>query len=312
MQFIRGIEQLSKQSAKAYGPSVVSIGNYDGVHLGHQHVIKTLLAQSQSLNIPSAVVTFEPLAKEFFLPNSVARLTTIEERAQLLFDLGVDQVLCVDFNASFAAYSPNDFIEEILVKGLRAQFVCVGDDFRFGKDREGDFAHLEVAGRKYGFEVSAHETFELEDERVSSGRIRLALQESDFILAEQLLGRSYSISGEVAMGQQLGRTLNFPTANIMLADRVLAVNGVFAVIAVLESGERIKGVANIGNRPTVDGKEQRLEVHLFNFDQDIYGQTLHVELHHKIRDEQKFNSIDELKMQISRDADDAVAFLQKI
>lgn len=310
MQFIRGIEQLSKQTAKPYAPSVVSIGNYDGVHLGHQYVIKSLLAQSRTLNIPSTVVTFDPLAKEFFLPNSVARLTTVEERAQLLFDLGVDQVLCVDFNASFAAYSPNGFIEDILVDGLGAQYVCVGDDFRFGKDRVGDFTLLQAAGHKHGFEVSAHETFELGGDRVSSGRIRAALQSSDFLLAEQLLGRPYAISGEVAMGQQLGRTLNFPTANIMLADRVLAVKGVFAVIAVLGSGDRIKGVANIGNRPTVDGKEQRLEVHLFDFDQDIYGQTMNVELHHKIRNEQKFNSMDELKTQISSDADDAAAFLQ--
>jgi len=145
---------------------------------------------------------------------------------------------------------------------------------------------------------------------VSSGRVRAALQHSDFQLAADLLGRIYSISGQVAMGQQLGRTLDFPTANIPLVDRVLAVNGVFAVVAVLESGERVKGVANIGNRPTVDGKEQRLEVHLFDFDRDIYGQNLSVELHSKIRDEKKFNSLDELKTQIAQDAAQAIAFLQ--
>ncbi len=306
MQLIRGIDQLSNQ----HRPSVVSIGNYDGVHLGHQYVIKTLLAQSQALNAAATVITFDPLAKEFFQPNSVARLSTVEERAQWLFDLGVDQVLCVEFNADFAATSPDAFIEDVLVKGLGAKYVCVGDDFRFGKGRAGDFTLLQSAGKQHGFEVSAHQTFELEGERVSSGRVRAALQHSDFQLAADLLGRIYSISGQVAMGQQLGRTLDFPTANIPLVDRVLAVNGVFAVVAVLESGERVKGVANIGNRPTVDGKEQRLEVHLFDFDRDIYGQNLSVELHSKIRDEKKFNSLDELKTQIAQDATQAIAFLQ--
>jgi len=306
MQLIRGIDQLSNQ----HRPSVVSIGNYDGVHLGHQYVIKTLLAQSQALNAAATVITFDPLAKEFFQPNSVARLSTVEERAQWLFDLGVDQVLCVEFNADFAATSPDAFIEDVLVKGLGAKYVCVGDDFRFGKGRAGDFTLLQSAGKQHGFEVSAHQTFELEGERVSSGRVRAALQHSDFQLAADLLGRIYSISGQVAMGQQLGRTLDFPTANIPLVDRVLAVNGVFAVVAVLESGERVKGVANIGNRPTVDGKEQRLEVHLFDFDRDIYGQNLSVELHSKIRDEKKFNSLDELKTQIAQDAAQAIAFLQ--
>lgn len=306
MQLIRGIDQLSNQ----HRPSVVSIGNYDGVHLGHQYVIKTLLAQSQALNAAATVITFDPLAKEFFQPNSVARLSTVEERAQWLFNLGVDQVLCVEFNADFAATSPDAFIEDVLVKGLGAKYVCVGDDFRFGKGRAGDFTLLQSAGKQHGFEVSAHQTFELEGERVSSGRVRAALQHSDFQLAADLLGRIYSISGQVAMGQQLGRTLDFPTANIPLIDRVLAVNGVFAVVAVLESGERVKGVANIGNRPTVDGKEQRLEVHLFDFDRDIYGQNLSVELHSKIRDEKKFNSLDELKTQIAQDAAQAIAFLQ--
>jgi len=306
MQLIRGIDQLSNQ----HRPSVVSIGNYDGVHLGHQYVIKTLLAQSQALNAAATVITFDPLAKEFFQPNSVARLSTVEERAQWLFNLGVDQVLCVEFNADFAATSPDAFIEDVLVKGLGAKYVCVGDDFRFGKGRAGDFTLLQSAGKQHGFEVSAHQTFELEGERVSSGRVRAALQHSDFQLAADLLGRIYSISGQVAMGQQLGRTLDFPTANIPLVDRVLAVNGVFAVVAVLESGERVKGVANIGNRPTVDGKEQRLEVHLFDFDRDIYGQNLSVELHSKIRDEKKFNSLDELKTQIAQDAAQAIAFLQ--
>lgn len=306
MQLIRGTEQLNKQ----HRPSVVSIGNYDGVHLGHQYVIKTLLAQSQALNALATVITFDPLAKEFFQPNSIARLSTVEERAQWLFDLGVDQVLCIEFNAGFAATSPDDFINNILVQGLQAKYVCVGDDFRFGKGRVGDFALLQQAGKQHGFDVSAHETFELGGQRVSSGRVRNALQDSDFQLAADLLGRIYSISGEVAMGQQLGRTLNFPTANIPLVDRVLAVDGVFAVIAVLDTGERVKGVANIGNRPTVDGKEQRLEVHLFDFDRDIYGQNLKVELHSKIRDEQKFNSLDELKAQISQDAAQAATFLQ--
>jgi riboflavin kinase/FMN adenylyltransferase len=308
MTLIRGIDKLQK----IHAPCVASIGNYDGVHLGHQHVIKTLIAHSQRLAVKSTVITFEPLAKEFFRPKSVQRLTTIEERAQLLFNLGVDQVLCIDFNAEFASYSPTGFVKDILLDGLGVRHLCVGDDFRFGKDRAGDFALLSQLGRDNDFAVTAHDTFELDSARVSSGRVRSALAEGNFGLAEHLLGRSYSIAGEVSKGQQLGRTINFPTANIALPAMSMPISGVFVVKVTLVCGTEVSGVANVGVRPTVDGKENRLEVHLFDFDSDLYGQEISVRFVKKIRDEHKFDSFDELKRQIQKDALQAEEFLAAI
>lgn len=297
MELLRGIHTLTAK----HRPSVVSIGNYDGVHLGHQHVINTLLLESDKRSAPSTVVTFEPLAKEFFMPDSVVRLTTIEERAELLFALGVDRVLCIDFTADFAAYSPLGFVDDVLIKGLDVQYLCVGDDFRFGKDRAGDFNFLRNLGRERGFDVNAHDTFEISGERVSSGRVRDALLNDDFSLAETLLGRPYSISGSVAKGEQMGRTIDYPTANIVLPEMVLPVNGVYAVKAELE-GVEIDGVANVGKRPTVNGRENRLEVHLFDFDRDIYDLTLKVRFIERIREEQRFDSFEALKTQIHQDA----------
>ena len=304
MQLIRGIDQLGSQCH----PSVVSIGNYDGVHLGHQAVIANLLHHAERTGATPTVVTFEPLAKEFFKPQSLARLSSNEERAELLFNLGIKRVVAIDFTAQFAAYSPQGFVDDVLLDGLGVKHVSVGDDFRFGKDRAGDFDFLLKAGAQHGFAVTAHDTLELAGQRVSSERVRHALATGDCQLAAQLLNRVYSISGEVVMGQQLGRTLDFPTANIALPDRQLAVRGVFAVVTQLESGERVNGVANIGFRPTLDGTEQRLEAHFFDFDRDIYGQKIIVELHHKIRDEKKFASLADLQAQINQDAAAAQAF----
>ena len=227
MELIRGLDQLKPQ----HRPSVGSIGNYDGVHLGHQHVIKTLLAKCQELEAPSTVITFEPLAKEFFAPESVSRLSSIEDRASKLFELGVDRVLVIEFDADFASYTPNGFIQDVLVQGLGVKYLCVGDDFRFGKNREGDFSMLLEAGGQFGFDVIAHDTFELEGNRVSSGRVRDALSQNNFDLAARLLGRRFAISGEVTKGRQLGRTIDFPTANIPLPGDKAPIAGVFAVIA---------------------------------------------------------------------------------
>lgn len=307
MELIRGIQALSDQ----HKPSVVSIGNYDGVHRGHQHVIASLLAESERLQAASTVVTFEPLAKEFFRPNSVMRLSSMDQRAERLFELGVERVLCIEFTAEFAAYSPACFVKEVLVDGLGAKYVCVGDDFRFGKDRAGDFDFLREVGEQHGFSICAHDTFELGGQRVSSGRVREALAKGEFALAEQLLGRPYTIAGRVSKGQQLGRTIDYPTANLVLADVLLPVNGVYAVIAQINN-HQFGGVANVGKRPTVDGKENRLEVHLFDFDADIYGEPLEVRFVKKVRDEQKFDSIELLKCQIHDDARSARRFLSSI
>ncbi|MCL4159284.1 UNVERIFIED_CONTAM: hypothetical protein GTU68_013891 [Idotea baltica] len=305
---IKGYAELSSNNR----PSVVSIGNYDGVHLGHQYVVESLLQKSTELNVPSTVITFDPLAKEFFKPNSVLRLSSVEQRAALLMDLGVDQVLCIDFNQEFANYSPLAFVEDVLIDGLGVQYLCIGDDFRFGKDRVGDFKFLKKLGRQRGFNVATHDTFELNGDRVSSGRVRMALESDNLELAQQLLGRPYSIQGEVSRGQQLGRTINFPTANINLEDYILPVNGVYAVRCQLNNDKTlIDGVANIGMRPTVSGKKNRLEVYLFDFDDDIYGESLDVQLLFKIRNEQKFSSVANLQKQIQLDVLSAKKYLQK-
>ncbi len=300
MEHIIGIENLRTNHA----PSVVSIGNYDGVHRGHQSVIRTLVTKAEQLQAAATVVTFDPLAREYFSPGSVPRLSTRDERAELLFAQGVKRVLCIPFDAAFASMSAEAFIEEVLVAGLGARYVCVGDDFRFGRQRTGDFALLQAQGQIHGFEVTAHETFELAGARVSSGRIREALAAGDFGLAESLLGRPYVIEGIVSQGQQLGRTIDFPTANLVLPDMLMPINGVFAVIVQLGESE-YQGVANIGRRPTVNGKENRLEVHLFNFDQDIYGAHMCVRFVRKLRDEQSFASVDVLRAQIQQDAQSA-------
>lgn len=307
MQFIRGIHNLKQ----IHRPSVVSIGNYDGVHLGHQSVIQTLLKKSSELQAPSTVITFEPLAKEFFRPGSVALLSSVEQRTEQLFSLGVDRVLCIDFNDEFASYSPRKFVNDVLLGGLGVQFLCVGDDFRFGKDREGDFDFLTSMGKQHTFSVTAHETYTLEGTRVSSGRVREALSNGDFVLAEKLLGRPYTIAGMVSKGQQLGRTLDFPTANIVLDSAQTAVQGVYAVKVAGVAGRVIDGVANVGTRPTVDGKENRLEVHLFDFDSDIYGVDIEVSFHRKLRSEQKFDSLEALKGQIQSDSDSAREYFRK-
>ena len=306
-ELIHGIAQLTDR----HRPSVVSIGNYDGVHLGHQQVIKTLLNKSKELDAAATIITFEPLAKEFFMPDSVVRLQSLEQRAEQLFELGVARVLCIEFTAKFANLSPVDFVQKVLVNGLGVRFLSVGDDFRFGKDRAGDFNLLKCLAAEHEFAVEAHETFTIDGERVSSGRVRIALKNSDFELAEKLIGRPYSIVGVVSLGQQIGRTINFPTANIVLSNSNFAVNGVFVVRARRPNGQCIDGVANVGCRPTVDGNENRLEVHLFDFDAQIYGEKLVVEFLHKIREEQKFDSLDQLKEQISMDAQSARRYLQQ-
>lgn len=308
MQLIKGISQLSVE----HRPSVATIGNFDGVHAGHEIVIGTLLTASERLNLPATVITFDPLAKEHFAPESALRLQPLGQRVERLFTLGVEQVLVIDFNEELAAYSPTKFVQEVLVGGLGIAYLSVGDDFRFGHQRAGDFDFLLASGLRYGFEVVAHDTVNFAGNRISSGRLRDAVQAGDFQLAEQLLGRPYCISGVVSHGEQRGRTIGFPTANIVLDAARFAVQGVYAVrVHVPTSAESdaehlkganvIEGVANAGMRPTVAGTENRLEVHLFDFDQDLYGSELKVEFVSKVRDEQKFDSFDALKTQIGHD-----------
>lgn len=304
MQIIRGLYNLKPQ----HHGCVATIGNFDGVHLGHQAVLGQLAERANELGLPLTVVTFEPQPQEYFCPDqSPPRLTRLREKVQALRRYAVDRLLVLRFDRAFSQQSPDEFIHNLLVNGLGVKYLVVGDDFRFGKDRAGDFALLQAAGRQHGFEVVHMHTFVLDGERVSSTRVRAALAVGDLNGAEKLLGRVYRMSGRVAHGDKKGRDLGFPTANIHLHRMATPLRGVFAVELFGVSGEPLAGVANLGTRPTVDGLRTLLEVHLFDFAGDIYGTQVHVEFLHKLRDERRFASFDELKAQIALDAQQARA-----
>ncbi|XSG85652.1 MAG: bifunctional riboflavin kinase/FAD synthetase [Methylohalobius sp. ZOD2] len=293
--------------------TVATIGNFDGVHLGHQHLIRALARQGEQLEWPVTVILFEPQPLEYFLGRRApARLTRLREKAMHLRELPVDQVLLLRFNRYLANLPAWDFIETVLAKGLGVKYLVVGDDFRFGRNREGDFALLEAAGVRYRFEVSATPTVEVGGMRVSSTRIREALEAGDMDLAARMLGRHYSMCGRVVAGRRQGRSLGFPTANLNPQRRKTPINGVFAVTVKGVDDRPWPGVANVGVRPTVDGSNRvLLEVHLFDFDGDLYGRYLEVCFHHKLRDEMRFASVEALTEQIRQDAAKARMLLEK-
>ncbi|TCP91265.1 FMN adenylyltransferase /riboflavin kinase [Cricetibacter osteomyelitidis] len=303
MQLIRGMYNLAGQFVDG---CALTIGNFDGVHLGHQAVLKHLREKADELHLPMVVMLFEPQAREFFMgENAPARLIRLRDKLHYLTQAGVDYVICIRFNRTFADLPADEFIRQLLVEKLNVKFLSMGDDFRFGTDRTGSLSLLQQAGRQYGFTVEDNKSYCLQTIRVSSTAIRQALADDNLALAQQLLGRAYSISGRVAHGNKLGRTIGFPTANILLHRQVNPVKGVYAVKVRLNSGEILQGVANIGKRPTIHGLKQLLEVYIFDFDQNLYGQKVEVTLCYKIRDEIKFPSFDELKIQIGKDVETA-------
>lgn len=305
MELIRGLHNLRPQ----HRGCVATIGNFDGVHLGHQAVLGQLAEKAAELCLPTSVITFEPQPQEYFTRGDIPpRLTRFREKIKALQRYSVNRVLCLPFNPALAQMEAEAFIQRVLVDGLAVRYLVVGDDFCFGKGRRGDFAMLQQAGERHGFEVVNMRTFELDGGRVSSTRIREALQAGNLSLAEQLLGRPYRMSGRVAHGDKLGRTIGFPTANIFLHRKKTPVDGVFAVEMFGIEGEPLAGVANVGTRPTVDGTRSLLEVHLFDFSADIYGRYVHVDFLHRIREERRFDSFDALKAQILRDAEQAREF----
>lgn len=317
MQLIRGFHNLAKCSALNKG-CVLSIGNFDGVHLGHQNILARLCDKSLELNLPSVVMVFEPQPREFFAKKSgnltacsaPARLMRLRDKLKCLEEAGVDFVLCVRFGEKFAQISADEFIVELLVKQLKVRYLSVGDDFRFGAKRSGDFLTLRNAGLKYRFAVEESHTHSLDESRISSSLVREALQNNNLSLAEKLLGKPYSIHGRVAHGNKLGRTIGFPTANIMLNRLVTPIQGVFAVQINSQNGS-YNGIANVGNRPTINGTKPLLEVHIFDFNASIYGEIIEVIFLQKLRNEIKFSNFEELKTQIEKDRDDAKGFFAK-
>ncbi|WP_386695751.1 bifunctional riboflavin kinase/FAD synthetase [Lonepinella sp. MS14435] len=305
MQLIRSIHHFPRN----FSPCALTIGNFDGIHLGHQKILTHLKEKARALNLPTVVMIFEPQPREYFQGEKApARLMRLRDKLHYFQQAGIDYVICAKFDRTFAEQTAQDFISELLVNKLNVKFLSIGDDFHFGQARQGNFALLQQASQKYRFEVENNRTFCLNELRISSSAIRQALAEDRLADAEKLLGRPYCIWGKVIHGQKLGRTLGFPTANIHLHRQVNPIKGVYAVQVKLNCGQIVQGIANIGQRPTVQGLIQLLEVHLFDFDQNLYGQNIQVEFCYKLRNEIKFASLEALKQQIQQDADIARAY----
>ncbi|WP_413283803.1 bifunctional riboflavin kinase/FAD synthetase [Vibrio sp. MA40-2] len=309
MELIRGIHNIKAH----HSGCVLTIGNFDGVHLGHMEVLAQVAHQAKLLKVASMVMTFEPQPMELFAKeNAPARLNRLRDKYVQLSKLKIDRLLCVNFNRRFADWTAESFISDLLVRRLNVKFLVVGDDFCFGRGRVGNFSMLKEAGLKYGFEVVSTQSFCVQKQRVSSTAIRQALSENNLAEAEKLLGRAYSINGRVSHGQKLGRTIGFPTANIPLKRTVSPVSGVYVVQVYGVSDKPLGGVANIGQRPTVNGVRQQLEVHLFDFSENLYGKQLEVSLLKKLREEKRFESFEALKQQIELDADAARVWLHQL
>jgi riboflavin kinase/FMN adenylyltransferase len=296
--FIRGLHNLQSYNQR----SVVTIGSFDGVHLGHQAILQQVKATAAMLGLPSVVMTFEPQPQEYFSGEKApARLMRLREKIDALLEFGIDRVVCLQFNRVLRNLTASEFIHQVLVDGLSIKHLIVGDDFRFGCDRSGDFRMLAEFGKNCDFDVQDTKTLEIDNERISSTRVREFLQQADFGRASQLLGRPFSIKGRVVYGQQVGRKLGFPTANVQLNRYSAPLTGVYAVLVDID-GMSYQGAANVGIRPTVgDLVKPILEVHLFDFSDDLYGQRIEVEFMHKIRDEAKFTTLDKLVETIRQD-----------
>ncbi len=303
MKVIRGIPPVSN-----WTPCALTIGNFDGVHRGHQALLKKLVQTAKEKNIQSCVMTFEPHPIEYFAPEKApSRILSLRDKLEALAEVGIDQVLVIHFNQHFANLSPTEFVEKILVKGLQVQSILIGDDFHYGAKRAGNFSSLCEAGQKYGFTVERMDTLEENNQRISSSATREALNQGDLNLARQLLGRPYMLSGHVLHGQKLGRTLGFPTLNVSLANKLHrrkpAAQGIFIAQVHGLSDNPLPAVASLGQRPTVDDSGRYLlEVHIFNFNQSVYGKLVRIELLEKIRDEAKYNDLETLKNAIAQDA----------
>lgn len=307
MKLIRGLHNLSESSLSQ---SAVTIGAFDGVHRGHQQVLAHLKREADARGLATTVITFEPLPGEFLFPDRAPpRLMTFREKFEALADQGIDNLLCLRFNNGLRTMSPRVFVEKIFVKGLNARYIAFGDDFRFGKDRAGDLSFTQSLAQEFDYEVVPTSTFDIAGERVSSTRIRTTLVDADFAEAANLLGKPFKLSGKVLKGKQLGRTIGSPTANIALKRVKSPLHGVYAVRVSGSGLSNVAGVANVGVRPTVnDGTLANLEVHLFDFDGDLYGERLSVEFMTRLRDEKKFESLDALKAAIAADQQAARAW----
>lgn len=311
MKVFRGLPNAASRA-----PCALTIGNFDGVHRGHQALLAQVRSAASRLGLDAAVMTFEPHPREFFAslnPNATApkRIANLRDKLGSLADAGVDRVIVEHFNAGFAALSPQDFIEKVLVQGLHVKWLMVGEDFCFGARRAGNIETLLEAGRRHGFEVVTMPTVMNDGVRVSSSSVRNALAAGDFAQTRELLGHPYSISGHVIHGQKLGRDLGFPTLNMRFRHRHPALDGIFVVQVHGLDEQPLPGVASLGARPTVDDSGRMLlETHIFDFNRDCYGKLVRVEFLHKLRSEEKYVDLPTLTAAIERDADNARRFFR--
>ena len=306
LELIRGKHNLRP----GHRGCAVTIGNFDGLHLGHRAVLRRLVDRARALDLPAVVMSFEPTPREYFMGSAAPpRLASFREKFTGLVAQDVERLFCARFDAEMAALSPESFIRTYLVDGLAARYLAVGDDFRFGRNRAGDFSTLQAAGVAHGFVVEDTPTCTLDGVRVSSTAVREALAAGDLGLAKRLLGRHYGMTGRVIEGRRLGQTLGFPTANLRPGRRVLPVTGVFAVLVLGVGDQPWPAVANLGTRPTVDGTEPLLEAHLFDFSGDLYGCRITVEFVARLRDERRFTDMPSLTAQMRRDAELARSIL---
>ena len=310
MELIRGIHNLRPR----HRGCVITIGNFDGVHRGHRAVLDGLKKRGTEFAVPTCVMTFEPLPLEYFAGSKApARLMGFREKYSTLASLGVDFHCVLSFNNKLASSSAESFIDDVLVKGLGVKHIVVGDDFRFGHQRRGDFEMLKSHGAQYGFSVEPTGTYRQDAQRISSTRIREALSLGDLDLAANLLDQPFAIEGRVIHGDKRGRTIGYPTANVQLRRQHTPIKGVFAIEAITADGERHTGMANLGTRPTVDDSNRvSLEVNLFDFSGDIYGERLRVIFRHYIREELKFSSLEAMTAAIDNDEIESRKFFSLI
>lgn len=307
MEFIRGLYNMPASARR----SVATIGNFDGLHAGHRQLIARLTARAQALVAPSLIMVFEPQPREYFQGASAPpRLMDLGQKLRALRETGVDYVLGLRFDARLAALPAAQFIDRILCQGLNIRLMVIGDDFRFGAGRSGDFAVLTAGGARCGFAVESMPTFVDGGQRVSSTRLRAALTAGDLAAVRRLLGGDYCYRGRVVRGEARGRTLGFPTANLLMPERP-PLTGVFAVTTITGDGGRHPSIANVGRRPTFGSGRTVLEVHLLDFTGDLYGQPLTVSFQAKLRDERRFASVDALRAAIADDRTAARGFFAR-
>ncbi len=292
----------------------MTIGTFDGVHLGHQKIIAQITAAAKDKDCDSLVLTFFPHPRMVLQEGTeMKQLNTIEEKTALLEQLGVDHLVIHPFDKAFSRMTAEEFVKEVLVDTFRLKKIIIGYDHRFGRNRTADINDLITYGETYGFEVAQISAEELNAVSISSTKIRTALNEGNIELANNYLGYPYAITGKVVKGQQLGRTIGYPTANISVQEdyKLIPQNGVYVVQSTIQE-KTVFGMMNIGNRPTVDGTSQTIEVHFLDFDQDLYHQTIRVSLLKRLRSEQKFPSLDALKNQLLHDKSDTVSFIASL